>query len=277
MDHFLRIIQHLSCTRLLLTALNPSLSPTPLLYLLSFSHGSRHSRLSERFLCTERLLSHCGSVKWGSYLSSLNVSKRIGNQWCIPVHENFSVNLISPPTYLFVHLAPSRSVSFSPAAFHLPSLWWGNGDGVKYFLWGEEVSGIQKWCPYGNNFYFPVTDTMVSACPGLSVMFNTHYTEHGWLEYFCWIDHGAAVLSFILSFILCWVQTATKGAESCTGEWCSQVSVYKIWVHVCGSIGAGVWIGSLCSVLYWTVFFSCFWYIFFSFYYCVSSHGLSVL
>lgn len=119
MDHFLGIIQHLSCTRLLLTALNPSLFPIPLLYLLSFSHGSRHSRLSERFLCTERLLSHCGSVKWGSYLSSLNVSKRIGNQWCIPVHENFSVNLISPPTYLFVHLAPTRSVSFSLAAFHL--------------------------------------------------------------------------------------------------------------------------------------------------------------
>lgn len=105
MDHFPRIIQHLSCTRLLLMALNPSLFPIPLPYLLSFSHGSHHSRLSERFLCTERLLSHCGSVKWGSYLSSLNVSKRIGNQWCIPVHENFSLNLISPPTYLFVHLS----------------------------------------------------------------------------------------------------------------------------------------------------------------------------
>lgn len=145
MDHFLGIIQHLSCTRLLLMALNPSLFSTPLLYLLSFSHGSRHSRLSERFLCTERLLSHCGSVKWGSYLSSLNVSKRIGNQWCIPVHENFSVNLISPPTYLFVHLAPTLSL-FLSCCFPCCCLWWGNGDGVRVF-WGWRGQWEAKMVP----------------------------------------------------------------------------------------------------------------------------------
>lgn len=169
MDHFPRIIQHLSCTRLLLMPLNPSLFP--LLHLLSFSHGSHHSRLSERFLCSERLLSHCGSVKWGSYLSSLNVSKRMGNQWCIPVHENFSVNLISPPTYLFVHLSLYLTLCHP---YYFLAVVVG-----KDILGGAGVSVRQKRWPYGN-FKFPLIATMVPDCPDMSVMFRIHYTEHGW-------------------------------------------------------------------------------------------------
>lgn len=145
MDHFPRIIQHLSCTRLLLMPLNPSLFPMPLIHLLSFSHGSHHSRLSEQFLCTKRLLSHCGSVKWGFYLSSLNVSKRIGNQWCIPVHENFSVNLISPPTYLFVHLSLYLTLCHFFCYFPSCCCGWEVVIGLGYFfgvqgsVWGKRA------------------------------------------------------------------------------------------------------------------------------------------
>lgn len=35
---------------------------------------------------------------------------------------------------------------------------------------------------------------MAPDCPDTSVVFNTHDTEHGWLEYFAQIDHSAAVL-----------------------------------------------------------------------------------
>lgn len=85
---------------LALTPPPPSLVSSP-----SFTpSGSRHSRwkISSHW---EAPPSHCGSVRWGSYLSSLNVSKRIGNQWCMPLRENFSLNLISPPPYLFAHLS----------------------------------------------------------------------------------------------------------------------------------------------------------------------------
>lgn len=139
MDHFPRIIQHLSSTRLLRMALNPSLFPIPLLHLLCVCRGRHRSLLSERFLCSERLLSHRGSVKWGFYLSSLNVSKRIGNQWCIPVHENFSVNLMSPPTYLFVHL--SLCLTLSLLLLSILPLWLGSGFiGQGYFFWGVQGS-----------------------------------------------------------------------------------------------------------------------------------------
>ncbi|MED6231689.1 hypothetical protein ATANTOWER_003934 [Ataeniobius toweri] len=98
-----RIIQHLSSSCLLLWHENIPSLPASCLPPPSTLAGSSHSL---RTISSHRELSqsHCGSVKPASYLSSLNLSKRIGNQWSIPVCKNFSLNLISPPLHICLHI-----------------------------------------------------------------------------------------------------------------------------------------------------------------------------
>lgn len=152
MDHFPSIIQHLSphVSGFGMKTLN---LPLHLLSLRHPSFGSRHRRwtISSHW---EPSSSHCGSVKRGSYLSSLNVSKRMGNQWCIPVRKNFSLNLISPPLYLFVDPLLSPPHHSCLAFLACRSLLSGEGDDRGY-VW--HCGGGQKLLP---------SETVADLCRG---------------------------------------------------------------------------------------------------------------
>lgn len=152
----------------LVLALNPP-PPPSLVSSPSFTpSGSRHSRwtISSHW---EAPPSHCGSVRWGSYLSSLNVSKRIGNQWCMPLRENFSLNLISPPPYLFAHLSLllfllSFTLVLSNLSFSFKPWMW------RWARWG---GGKAETVAFRNYFgLVSVTGTVVWSCPDFSVLFS---------------------------------------------------------------------------------------------------------